>query len=90
MTLSGDGDDPRWSSPQSFSPQSSGWGDSEFIEESGGRGAQQRNGPRRYGVLSVMEEEFQQGRLQGLQIESDAPIQVAKGSLLAGMFSQSA
>lgn len=86
MTLSGEGDDPRWSSPQSFSPQSSGWGDSEFIDESGGRGAQQR----KYGVLSVIEEEHQKGRLQGFQIESDAPIQVAKGSLLAGMFSQSA
>lgn len=82
MTLSGNEDDPRWSSPASFSPQSSGWGHGEFLDDPAASSSDQRRpGARRsYGILSVLEEPA-----SGFQIESDAPIQVVKGSLLAAL-----
>ncbi|GAC76076.1 hypothetical protein PANT_19d00100 [Moesziomyces antarcticus T-34] len=87
MTLSGDQDDPRWSSPASFSPQSSGWGGGEFLDDPAGgdKDATQRsraNGRRGYGILSINEE---RAPSSGVEIESDAPIQVVKGSLLTAL-----
>lgn len=85
LTLSGSEDDPRWSSPATFSPQSSGWGNNEFLDDpaagSGDTSQRGRNARRSYGILSVIEEPSG----SGVQIESDAPIQVVKGSLLAAL-----
>ncbi len=84
MTLSGAQDDPRWSSPASFSPQSSGWGNGEFVEDPAGSSDPARRGgaKRGYGILSVLEDGSSGS---DFQIESDAPIQVVKGSLLAAL-----
>ena len=84
MTLSGAEDDPRWSSPAAFSPQSSGWGNNEFLDDPA-VGANERRGAgakRGYGILSVVEDGEANS---GLQLESDAPIQVVKGSLLTAL-----
>ncbi|SNX83762.1 uncharacterized protein MEPE_02470 [Melanopsichium pennsylvanicum] len=82
MTLSGSDDDPRWSSPATFSPQSSGWGNGEFVDDP----AASRNNSsakRGYGILSVLEDD--PSKSSAYQLESDAPIQVVKGSLLASL-----
>ncbi|EST05224.1 hypothetical protein PSEUBRA_005490 [Kalmanozyma brasiliensis GHG001] len=79
MTLSGAEDDPRWSSPATFSPQSSGWGNNEFLDDPAAKSA--RNAKRGYGVFSVLEPPPS----STYQLESDAPIQVVKGSLLTAL-----
>ena len=76
INMSGGSDDPRWTSgggggSASGRDQMEGWGQAEFIQEP----AERKSNQRRYGVLSVNEE-----------VESSAPLRVAKGSLLAGMF----
>ncbi|SPC66008.1 uncharacterized protein UHOD_04628 [Ustilago sp. UG-2017b] len=82
MTLSGAEDDPRWSSPATFSPQSSGWSNGEFVDDptASSSSSGRRSARRGYGILSVLEEPS-----SGFQIESDAPVQVVKGSLLAAL-----
>ncbi|SPO23759.1 uncharacterized protein UTRI_03729_B [Ustilago trichophora] len=81
MTLSGAEDDPRWSSPATFSPQSSGWGNNEFLDDPAASSDRRNSGAKRgYDILSVLEEPS-----SGYQLESDAPIQVVKGSLLAAL-----
>ncbi|CBQ73335.1 conserved hypothetical protein [Sporisorium reilianum SRZ2] len=81
MTLSGAEDDPRWSSPATLSPQSSGWGNSEFLRDPAAASSEPRNAKRGYGILSVLEDSSS----SGYRLESDAPIQVVKGSLLAAL-----
>lgn len=83
MTLSGADDDPRWSSPATYSPQSSGWGNNEFLDDPAASSERRNAGARRgYGILSVLEDG---PASSGVQIESDAPIQVVKGSLLTAL-----
>ncbi|KAJ9479417.1 hypothetical protein PHBOTO_002893 [Pseudozyma hubeiensis] len=82
MTLSGTEDDPRWTSPASFSPQSSGWGNDEFVDDpAASKGRQNSSSRRGYGILSVVEDNAS----SEYQIESDAPVQVVKGSLLSAL-----
>ncbi|GAC97513.1 hypothetical protein PHSY_005099 [Pseudozyma hubeiensis SY62] len=82
MTLSGTEDDPRWTSPASFSPQSSGWGNDEFVDDpAASKGRQNSSSRRSYGILSVVEDSAS----SEYQIESDAPVQVVKGSLLSAL-----
>lgn len=86
MTLSGAEDDPRWSSPATFSPRSSGWGNNELLDDPAAQ-SQTRRGPgstRSYGILSVLEE-TSSNTASEYQLESDAPIQVVKGSLLSAL-----
>ncbi|CDW97922.1 hypothetical protein [Sporisorium scitamineum] len=82
MTLSGAEDDPRWSTPATFSPQSSGWGNDEFLHDPAASSPRRSPTPQRgYGIHSVLED----SPTSGYQLESDAPIQVVKGSLLAAL-----
>lgn len=85
MALSGAEDDPRWSSPATFSPQSSGWGNNEFLHDPAATPNQRgdASAKRGYGILSVLEDS--PATSSGYQLESDAPIQVVKGSLLASL-----
>ncbi|PWY99466.1 hypothetical protein BCV70DRAFT_201032 [Testicularia cyperi] len=89
MSLSGGETDPRWSNPASYQSDTSGWGNSEFLRDPSAQPPpdQAKSAKRGYGVFSVVEDQASSATapLQGFQIESDAPIQVVKGSLLSAL-----
>ncbi|EPQ31121.1 uncharacterized protein PFL1_01310 [Pseudozyma flocculosa PF-1] len=87
--------DPRWSSTSPQAPskrqpggdQLDGWGSAEFVQDTSSSGGASYGGGaanrRSYGINSVDEESI--SALRGFEVDSDAPMKVAKGSLLAAL-----